>query len=257
MMGKKELTQALIRIYADTSTILVQKIETDERGWVAFQIPLQKFYTIKISKVGYVTKIITVDAHMPKSMEIGDYYFEFGVDIFEEVQGLDVSMLKEPVAKIFFNTFTKKFDYDYNYTAKINKDVKALYKNYDLLKKNEKAQTRNSKTEDGTTKVISDTAKATSQSAVSKNIPGLTFSVELLSSAEQIQKESPQFKGIVNVKEYKDETTYKYYVGAYSSLTDAERMKQSMLAHFPNANIIAFRDGKKLSSEEVLNLIEK
>ena len=188
---------------------------------------------------------------MPKSQEIGDYYFEFGVDIFEEVQGLDVSMLREPVAKIFFNTFTKKFDYDYNYTAKINNDVKALYKNYEALKKLEKKSGGSKKEVDKV--VVSDT---TNKTAV-KTIPEILFSVELLSSAEQVDKNSSAFKGIVNVKEYKDDAVYRYYVGSYSSLADAEKMKQNMVAHFPNATIIAFKGGKKMSAEEVLNAIEK
>jgi hypothetical protein len=250
LLGKKKpLPQALIRIYADTSSNLVQRIEADEQGWVAFQIPLQKFYTIKISKTGYVTKIFTVDAHMPKSMETGDYYFEFGMDIFEEVPGLDVSMLKEPVAKIFFNTFTKNFDYDYNYTAKINNDIKVLYKNYDALKKKEKNNPQ-PKQEQQIVKV--DSAKT----SPAKSYPGVTFSVELLNSEEQIEKNSAQFKGIVNVKEYKDNNTYHYYIGEYPTLNSAEKMKENMRLHFPNANIIGFKDGKKLSAEEVFNLVD-
>ena len=107
VIGKKYLSKAFIRIYADSSST-----------------PIQKLYIIKISKQGFVTKIITVDAHLPKSKETGNYYFEFALELFENIEGLDVSMLKNPIAKVFFNTFTKKFDYDFNYTAKINNDLK-------------------------------------------------------------------------------------------------------------------------------------
>lgn len=247
MFGKQPLSSAFVKIYADTTSTLIKKVETDERGWVAFEIPLQKFYTIRISKPGFVTKIITVDGHMPKSQETGDYYFEFAMDIFEDIPGLDVSMLKEPVAKIFFNTFTKNFDYDYNYTVKINKDVKSLYKNYELLKKNNKAPS-NTKKEEGTTTQVPDG---------NKNISGVTFSVELLSSGEALEKTSPAFKGIMNVKEYRDTLQYRYYIGEYVSLSAAEKMKENMRSSFPNATIIGFKEGKKLSAEEVFDQIGK
>ncbi len=250
--GKKPVAKTLFKIYLDSSTIY-QRVEADEGGWVAFQVPLQNFFTIKISKIGYVTKIITIDTHMPKSNETGDYYFEFGMDIFEDVPGLDVSMLKEPVAKIFFNTFTKNFDYDYNYTAKINKDVKELYKNYEQLKKNSKGKPDNSKSAEKNPS--SDSLKTVGQN--SKVIPGVTFSVELISSKDQLVKNAPDFKGIVNVKEYKDADLYHYYVGEYSSLGDAEKMKNNMSPHFPKANVIGFKEGKKLSAEEIFNLVEK
>ena len=139
MCGKKGLDSALVSVYLDSSSTLVQKTESDEKGWLALRLPVGKFYIIQISKTGYVPKIITIDSHMPKSFQTGDYYFEFSADLFEEIQGLDVTMLKLPVAKIFFNSFAKKFDYDYNYTAKINNDIKKLYESYKALKRKQDA----------------------------------------------------------------------------------------------------------------------
>jgi len=252
--GKKALNRSFIRIYADSSPVVMQKIETDNEGWLAFQLPLQKFYTIKVSKVGYVTKIITVDAHMPKSFETGDYYFEFSIDLFEEIQGLDVSLLKDPVTKIFFNTFNKGFDYDYNYTVKINNDVKKLYQEYQQMLKAGKKQTPGDiKKPDET---ASDTAKkqttVVQPPVVKKNTTGITFSIELFSSNEQVQKNSPQFKSLVNVKEYQDGTSYVYYVGEYQTIADAEKMKERIAGYFPSAAIIAFKEGKKLDLDEAL-----
>ena len=94
VFGKQYLSKAFIRVFADSSSTPVQKLESDIEGWVAFQLPLQGSYTIKISKQGYVTKIITIDAHLPKSQETGNYYFEFAVELFENIEGLDVSVLK-------------------------------------------------------------------------------------------------------------------------------------------------------------------
>ena len=135
LYGKKGLAGASITVYLDSSRTIVRNVESDEKGWATYRMPIQKFYTITIAKKGFVTKIITVDAKMPKSFQTSDYFFELSVDLFEEIATLDVSMLKKPVAKIFFNTFNKNFDYDFNYTVKILGDLKKLYDDHKLLSK--------------------------------------------------------------------------------------------------------------------------
>lgn len=255
--GKKKLDKVFVKIYSDTSSIVVQKMESDIGGWVAFQLPIQKTYTIKISKAGHVTKIISVDAIMPKLNE-GDYYFEFSVDLFENVEGLDVSVLKNPIAKIFFNSFTKKFDYDYNYTVQINNDVKKLYRNYDLLKKQGNLQSVTHKETE--TEMSADTSKKTiiaSPLTVIKSEAKIIFSVGIVTSSEQVPRISPRFKGILNVKEYQEGDTYKYYVGEYPSQAEAEKMKDRISGYFPDASIAAFKDGKKITLEEAMNVSEK
>jgi len=252
--GKKKLDKAFVKIYADTTSNIVQKMASDNEGWFAFQLPMQKTYTIKISKPGHVTKIISVDAFMPKSKE-GDYYFEFSVDLFEEVEGLDVSVLKNPVAKIFFNSFTQKFDYDYNYTVKINSDIKKLYRDYELLKKEGKTQaTTIAKSEDEKTKVppIDTSKKYTPANTITllKSEPKIIFSVEIFSSNEQVPRNSVRFKGVVNVKEYKEGDVYKYAVGEYSTKEDAEKMQDRIEGYFPGTNIVSFKEGKKTTEEE-------
>lgn len=247
--GKKALPQVFVRVFADSSYAVVKKIESDIEGWLAFQLPIQKMYVIQISKPGYITKIITVDTHMPKSHNNGDYYFEFSVDLFEAIEGLDVSMLKDPIAKIFFNTFTKNFDYDYNYTAKINADVKKLYKDYELLKKeNKNKKGTDKKEEKGNSTDLKKDNSADSKSAV-KNAQKIFFSIEVLSSKEQLPRNSPLLKGMLNVNEYKEGDVYKYSVGEYVLRADAEKMKNVILRDFPDANIISVAEGKKFDED--------
>lgn len=242
IFGKKKLNKALLLIKEDNSNVLT-KVESDAKGWVAFQLPLQKSYTINVTKYGFVSKIITVDTRIPESQQKGDYYFGFTIELFEEIAELDVSVLKEPVAKIFFNTFTKKFDYDYNYTVKINNELRILHKNYERIKKKKKTRV-------GPNKNVHKPDSITSKqeiflpSATIKNEPTVTFSVEILSSAEQIPKNSPQFKGIINVREYKEGEQFKYFVGEYKTKEDAEKMKEQILGYFPSASIAAFKEGK-------------
>lgn len=248
LFGKKKLDKAYVRIYSDSASAPTQKIESDAEGWVAFQLPLQKFYTIKITKYGYVTKIVTVDTRVPKSQEKGDYYFEFSAELFEEIEGLDVSFLKEPFAKIFFNSFTKKFDYDYNYTAIRKKNADKLYADYKLLKKQGKVFVAAKEPEKADTASLKQ--QITETSTASKNESKIVYSVQVLSSAEQVPRNSPRFKGIINVREYKEGEEYKYYVGEYLSHGDAEKMKDRISGYFPDASIAAFKEGKKITLEE-------
>lgn len=266
-LGKKSLSKAFIRIYTDSSVTPIQKFESDIDGWIAFQIPLQKFYTIRISKQGYVTKIITVDAHMPKSQETGDFYFEFSVELFENIERLDVSMLKDPVAKIFFNTFTKKFDYDYNYTAKINNDLKKMYHDYDLLKKQgaatlvasdlkEKQKTENAFTETEKKSILTPPATVIKSNPILSQ-QKVVFSIQIFSSSQQEPSNSIKFQRITDVKEMHENGKYHYHTGEFSDHSAAEKMLESIKKDFPNAFIIAFVEGIKISDKEARDLMSK
>ena len=258
VLGKQYLSKAFVRVYPDSSSTPVLKLESDADGWIAFQVPLQKFYTVKISKPGYVTKIISVDAHLPKSQENGDYYFEFAVELFENIQGLDVSILKDPIAKIFFNTFTKKFDYDYNYTVKINGDLKKMYHEYDILKKQGKTQaivSEPKKEGDRTAAALPDTSNKNAAAMPVQAIKSesVSYSVEILSSSEQLPRNSSKFKGMVNTKEYKEGDLYKYYVGDYATREEAQKMKERIAGYFPEAFIVQFKEGKRIGRNEAMN----
>ena len=249
IVGKKALAKASVKVYADTTSNIVQRMETDEGGYLALHLFLQKSYTIKISKPGYVTKIVSLDAHLPEKHASGDYYFEFSMDLFEELEGLDVSMLKYPVAIITFNTFKKNFDYDYNYTSMINMRLKKLYDQAKALKKGKKQDSGQSPAVKDTTSMPPPVPQP--KMAVVGARPKTTYSVEIFSSSEQMQKNSAAFKGMVNVKEYQENGTYKYYVGDYPTQKDAEKMRDNIAGFFPNATIISFFEGKKVTADVV------
>lgn len=126
---KKGIAEASVIVYIDNSEF--KNVKTDKKGKFKIQLPLDRKYVIKFSKDGYVSKIVTVNTNLPPS-EKTVFIFPLTVDLFKEIANLDVSILKEPIAKINYNSFNKQFDYDYNYTAKINNDLKELYKKLQL-----------------------------------------------------------------------------------------------------------------------------
>ncbi len=132
--GDKIIPDASIQILLDSLPFLTEK--SDDKGKCKIELAINKKYTMIIGKDGYVTKIITINTWVPKANE-RNYLFPFEVDIFEKLKDLDIAILSKPIAKINFNNFTRQFDYDYNYTARINASIKRLYQDYYLLEKSD------------------------------------------------------------------------------------------------------------------------
>jgi hypothetical protein len=107
---------------------------TNKKGKCAFKLPLDKQFTLEIARKGFVTKYITVITKVPNEQK-RIFNFSFDVDLFETVPGLDVSVLKNPIAKVSYNLGMENFAYDVVYTSKINTELKKMYKNYYHLQK--------------------------------------------------------------------------------------------------------------------------
>ena len=116
--------------------MLLGEFTTDKKGKVDFKVPINKDFFIEFSKPGYVSKIIQVNTHMPPERKLA-FIFPFEVNIFKEVEGLDVSILKKPVAKVVYNLIEHQFDYDDGFTNQVNSKLKILYKEYEKLKAEE------------------------------------------------------------------------------------------------------------------------
>lgn len=109
---------------------------TDEKGRLAFRLPLGRKFTIRITKKGFVQKMISVDTYVPaENRKI--FVFTFDIDIFEQVAGLDVSILKQPVARVAYKMIEKNFSYDSAYTNKVNAGLQKMYREYYELKRKE------------------------------------------------------------------------------------------------------------------------
>ena len=129
---QKALDSVLVRVLNETDFSMAKKFS--KKGRCAIKLPLGKKYTIEFSKKGYVSKIISVNAIVPR-YDTFVSVFPFDIDLFQEEKELDVAVLSEPIAKITYNNFNKTFDYDYNYTAKINNNIKKLYTEYYRIQK--------------------------------------------------------------------------------------------------------------------------
>jgi hypothetical protein len=98
-------------------------IFTSSNGRFSFTLDPNSSYTIKVTKPGgYITKIVTFDTkNVPSDEDERNVPFKFDMEItlFKEYKGLDLSLLKDPIAKISFVNSARVFNYDEAYTKSI------------------------------------------------------------------------------------------------------------------------------------------
>ncbi len=82
------------------------------------------------------------------------------------------------------------------------------------------------------------------------------FKIQLLSSFKKLKHNSNNFKGLPNIDFFIEGKTYKYTFGAETEFAKIEKMRREILRKFPDAFIVAFVDGKKLSMKETLKLFK-
>lgn len=112
-------------IYYNT-TIDVVVVE-NKKGFV-FNLNKNAYYTIKISREGYLPKLVSIDTHLPESRyNKGFYKFEFSTDLFEN--NIKSEATEFPITIISYNKTKKEFDYNERYTSNIKAEIKADIKN--------------------------------------------------------------------------------------------------------------------------------
>ena len=89
-----------------------------------------------------------------------------------------------------------------------------------------------------------------------KNNQEIIFKVQIISSGTRLASNSPKFKGIKNVWEYKDGDLYKYTIGNQKDLKSASKLQAEFRKKgFTGAFVLSFKDGKRIPVKEALKLL--
>jgi len=84
----------------------------------------------------------------------------------------------------------------------------------------------------------------------------IIFKVQIISSTTRLATNSPQFKGLKNVWEYKDSDLYKYTVGNQKDLKSASALQSEFRRKgFSGAFVVAFKNGKRIPLREAKRLL--
>jgi uncharacterized coiled-coil protein SlyX len=84
----------------------------------------------------------------------------------------------------------------------------------------------------------------------------IIFKVQIISSSTRLAKNSPQFKGLKDIWEYKDSGLYKYTVGNQKDLKSASALQSKLRKKgFSGAFVVAFKNGKRIPVREAMRLL--
>ena len=107
---------------------------SNKNGDCSIKLPLNDHYILKVSKQGWLSKLIEVDTRV-RGDKMKRYRLLFDIDMFEDITGLESSVLLNPVAYVAYNDLVGRFDYNYKYTEEVNKKLKKLYLDYYHIRK--------------------------------------------------------------------------------------------------------------------------
>jgi phospholipid/cholesterol/gamma-HCH transport system substrate-binding protein len=80
----------------------------------------------------------------------------------------------------------------------------------------------------------------------------IIYKVHLISSPAKLSTESTFFKGLGKIEESKVSETFNYLVGKTSDFNEISRLLDAARVNFPDASIVAFKNGRKVKLEKVI-----
>ncbi len=84
-------------------------------------------------------------------------------------------------------------------------------------------------------------------------IKGVTFKVQIAASSKELEAKSYNFRGLSDISREKTGIIYKYYSGNTSDYTKAKEFQnKARSGGYPDAYIVAYKDGNKIDVSEAL-----
>ena len=78
------------------------------------------------------------------------------------------------------------------------------------------------------------------------------YKVHLISSPAKLSVQSAFFKGLGPIEEIKLSETYNYMAGKSTDFDQISKLLETARINFPNANLVAFKNGRKIKMEKAL-----
>ena len=78
------------------------------------------------------------------------------------------------------------------------------------------------------------------------------FKVQMMTSGSKLSSNDKRFKGLKGVEGYKEGGLWKYTVGSTSNYSEIRKLRQQVAKTFPQAFIIAFKNGAKMDTQQAI-----
>ena len=124
----KPVSKATIELYDGNTK--VKTLQTGAGGSFSFKLEMNKEYIVAVSKKGYVHKKIKFNTKIPDE-ELGIWVREFAIGLVEYCEGVDYSVLDEPVDVIKYSVRKKDFESDKTFVYKMKTRLENLMINID------------------------------------------------------------------------------------------------------------------------------
>jgi hypothetical protein len=132
------LAAATATLYDGTTRVSSAKTSSD--GRFVFRLEKNKTYTIEVEKDGLVSKSISFKTNMPDDVA-GKWTSEFSIGLVRYCDGVDYSLLKQPVDIVEFDASRKEFSSNREYVSKMRPGIESILIRYEecMLDKYENA----------------------------------------------------------------------------------------------------------------------
>ena len=123
-LNMKPVSNAEVTLYEGNSK--VKSIKTGSTGRFSFRLDMNKDYIIEVAKDGYVEKKIMFITKIPDEVT-GAWVREFAIGLVKYCEGVNYSVLKDPVDVIKYSVRRQDFDSDKTFVYKVKPRLENLY----------------------------------------------------------------------------------------------------------------------------------
>ena len=95
------------------------------------------------------------------------------------------------------------------------------------------------------------------QEPVATAVSAPVFKVQIMTSSTKLKAGDARLKGLKDATSYKEGGLYKYTVGSSTNYNEMYRLRKDLLKRFPEAFIVAFRDGVRMDINEAIREFKK
>jgi tetratricopeptide (TPR) repeat protein len=127
-LDMKPASNAIVTLYEGNKEI--NSVKTGSSGKFSFKLEMNKDYIVEVSKKGYISKRIRFLTKIPDE-ETGIWVREFAVGLVKYCEGINYSVLDEPVDVIKYSIRRKDFDSDKTFVYKVKPRLENLYMDVD------------------------------------------------------------------------------------------------------------------------------
>jgi len=110
--------------------IKIKTIQTANNGRFNFRLDINKQYIIEVAKEGLISKRIAFNTNMPED-ESGRWTSEFSIGLVKFCDGVNYSVLNEPVDRVSFDSKRREFVSDRDYVSQIRPRFEKVQLDYE------------------------------------------------------------------------------------------------------------------------------